>query len=122
MSRHVVQRERGKVEQDDDEDAEPSGEEEDPHGSDIVPVLGRKVAGDLLPDPKMIESGVPVDGSWNLEAWGAEQACVSANRAVQRNHHLGRQQAVVAGPASRWIDDVVAQEAARPDRYARHAK
>src|SRR5947208_1772055 len=68
MSRHVVKREGGKVQQGDDEDAEPPREEEDPHGADIVPVLGRKAAGELLPDPKMIESGVPVDGSWNLEA------------------------------------------------------
>src|SRR5439155_20375797 len=113
--------ERGKVEQGDDEDAQPAGEEKDPHGSDVVPVLRTKAAAEPVSRPKMIESGVPVDRSWNLETWRAEQACVLANRAVVRKHHRGREQAVVAGPASGGIGDVVAQEAARSDRCASHA-
>src|SRR5439155_25289645 len=122
MSRDVIKRDGGEVQHGDDEDAEPSREEEDHHGADIVSVLSREAAGELLAAPKMIESCVPVDGSWNLEAWRAKQACVLANRAVQRNHHLGREQAVVAGPGSGGIGDVVAQKVAGADRGAGHAK
>src|SRR5439155_12611523 len=118
MSRHLVQRERGEVEHGDDEDAQPAGDEEDAHGPKVVAVLRRQPAAELVAGPQMIESGVPVDRSWNLETGRAKQAGVHANGTVERNHHLGREQTVVAGPGSAGVGDVVAQEVAWPDRGA----
>ena len=42
--------------------------------------------------------------------------------AVDRDHDLGREQAVVAGPALRGVGDVVAEEVVRADRHAGHAE
>src|SRR5207237_4234933 len=116
------QLESGQVQERDQEKAQPPGEEEDTDSPNVVPVLRGKPAVELVPRPEMVESAVTVDRSRNLEARRAEQADPFVNPAVERNHHLGREQAVVARLASRGIGDVVAHEIAWPDRDPRHAK
>src|SRR5262245_47437601 len=110
------------IERREEEDAQPPGEKEEAHGPEVVPVLCPETPPQLLALAEMVEPAVAVDGSRNLETRGAEQPDPFANPAVERNHHLRREQTVVAGPPSRGVGDVVAHEAAGPDRRSGHAE
>src|SRR5207247_10455370 len=87
---------------------------------EVEPVLCGKNAAQRLPRPEMVESAVALDGARNLEGRRAQQANPFANLAVERNHHLGGEEAVVPGPPSRGVVDIVAQEVAWPDRRSGH--
>ena len=73
-----------------------------------------------FPRPEMVESAVAFDGPRNLKGWRAQQAHPFANLAIDGDHHLGPEQAVLARSATRRVVDVVAQEVARTDRRPRH--
>src|SRR2546421_5847579 len=100
--RHICKRavklEGSQVEQRDQKDAQPAGEEENTDSPNVVPVLRRKAAAELVPRPEMVESAITLNRSRNLEARRAEQADPFANLAVERNDTLCRVPAVSAGP------------------------
>src|SRR6266850_1826141 len=85
--RHICKRavklEGSQVEQRDQKDAQPAGEEENADSPNVVAVLRRKAAAELVPRPEMVESAVTLNRSRNLEARRAEQADPFANLALE---------------------------------------
>src|SRR6266478_6655593 len=122
MRQYVVKLDAGEVEQGEQENAHPPCEEEQADGSKVIPILGRKAAAQRLPGPEMVESAVALDGSWNLETRGAQQADPFANLAVEGNHHFRPEEDVVVRLAACGIHNVVPHEVARPDRRSRYAE
>src|SRR2546422_11206544 len=76
--RHICKRavklEGSQVEQRDQKDAQPAGEEENSNRPNVVAVLRGKAAAELVPRPEMVESAVTLNRSRNLKARRAEQA------------------------------------------------
>src|SRR5438034_8721774 len=119
MWQHVVQLVGSQVEQRDQENAKPPADEEHPDGPNIVPSLRGEAAKQRLPLPQMVKLCVPLNGARNLETWRAQQADPFVHLAIEWNHGLCPEEAVVARPASRGVVDVVAHEVVRPDRRSR---
>src|SRR5439155_5254207 len=114
MWKHVVQFNGGAVEQREQEDAHPPREEENTDGPKVVAILRRKAAAQRFPRPEMVELGVSLNDPRNLERRGAQEADALAHRAVERHHHLGAEENVVACPPARRIGDVVPKEVVAP--------
>src|ERR1041384_315003 len=76
--RHIreltVHPESRQVENDDQEEPQPSGDQENADSATIVPVLRRKPPAELLPLPEMVEPAVAFHRSRNFTAGRAEQA------------------------------------------------
>ena len=64
----------------------------------------------------MVEPAVPGHRPGDLEAGRPQQTDVLEDLPLQRDHHLGGQQTVVAGAATRRVGDVVPEEVVRADR------
>src|SRR5438093_3629959 len=111
----VEQFQRGHVDDRDQEDAQPPREQEDADGSKVEPVLCGQAAAQRLPRAQMVESAVALDRPRDLERRRAQQAHSLTHLAVERNHHLDREQAVVAERCSGGVGDIVANEGAGPD-------
>ena len=114
--------EREEIDQHDEKDAEPAREQKDPDRLQVEAVLGGEAAPQRVAGAQVIEAAVALDRARDLERRRAQQADVLADLAVDRHHHLGAQQAVVAGTPARGVVDVVADEIARADSGARHAE
>src|SRR2546427_4622784 len=109
MGKHAVEKlEGGQVDEHDQEDPQPPCGQENADRPKVEPVLCGQAAAQRFPRPEMVESAVALDGPRNLEGWRAQQAHPFANLAVDRDHHLGPEEAVVARPAPRRVGDVVA--------------
>ena len=74
----------------------------------VAVLLAQARAAGLLVD-RGVHVAVAVDHARDFEGGRAEQADVLAHRAVDRDHGLGAEQHVRAGPAVRRIEDVVAE-------------
>src|SRR5207237_9416035 len=122
VCKHIVKFEGGQVDDRDQEDAQPPREEENADGPKVVPILCSKAAVQRVPRPEMVESAVTLNRSRNLEGRRAQQPNSLTNLAVERNHHLCREKAVPARPASRGAGEVVPHEVAWPDRRSGHAE
>src|SRR5207237_3508662 len=57
-----------------------------------------------------------------LEGWRAQQPHALVDLALDRDHDLGAEEAIVARLSARLIVDVITHEVSRPDRSARQAK
>ena len=78
---------------------------------EVVPVLGGQAAAQLASRPAGASKlRVTLDRAGDLEAGRAQQADTLADLSVDRDHHLRREQAVVARLALRGVGDVVAEE------------
>src|SRR5207249_9597617 len=111
VCKHVVEKlEGGQVDEHDQQDAQPTCEQENADRPKVEPALCGKAAAQRLPGSEMVESAVALDGPWNLEGRRAQQAHPFASLAVDRDHHLDREEAVVGRPCSRREGDVVAHE------------
>src|SRR5215469_6722461 len=112
----------GQHEQGHDEDIDPPGDQENAHRPDVVLVLRLKPATQLVAGPEMVETAVALDLAWNLEAWRAEQAGPRSDLPVERNHRLRGKKAIVPGPATRGVGDVVSDEIAGANENWRNAE
>src|SRR5207245_1111048 len=121
ICKRAVKIEGDQVEYRDQEDTQPPCEEENADGQNVVPILCGKASAQRIPRPEMVESAVTLNRSRNLEARGAQQADPFANLAIERNHRLCREEAVVARPASRAGGDGVPPEVVWPSRRPSHA-
>src|SRR5207245_7452687 len=106
----IVKLEGGQVDDRDQEDAQPPREEKNTDVPKVVAMLCSKAAAQRVPRPEMVESAVTLNRSRNLEGRRAQQPHPLTNLAVERNHHLCREKAVLARPASRGVGDVVSHE------------
>ncbi len=97
-----------------------TGQQEQPDGDEVVPVLGGEAARAAPRRAQVVEMAVARDAARDLEAGRAQQADAFADLPVDRDQDLRREQAVVAGPALRGIGDVVPEEVVRPDRRPGH--
>ena len=92
------------------EDVDPAHQQVPADGCGVVPVFGGQPAAPFGPGGQVVEAVVPVDRAGDFEAGGAEQPDPLADRAGDRDHGLGGDQAVIAGAGAGRVGDVVAEE------------
>src|SRR6266704_1904854 len=123
VSQYVVEAlDRGQVDEHHQEDAKPPRREKNADRPEVESILGGKTAAQRFPGAKMIELAIALDGPRYLERWRAQQPHALVGLALDRDHDLGAEEAVVARLCARGIIDVVAHEVAGPDRRPGHAE
>src|SRR5207253_3976595 len=111
VRQHAVDElESDQVDEHDQEDAKPPRREKNADRQEVEAILCGKAAAQCFPRPQMIESAVALDGPRYLEGRRAQQPHALVDLALDRNHDLGAEQAIVARLSARGIVDVVTDE------------